>query len=47
MDIPEEVQNWESGYGDYHIVPDFKSLRKMWINGHAFLMGDLYTNYTE
>lgn len=47
MDTPEEIACWESGYGDYHMIPDFHSLRHYWINGHAVLMSDLINEVHE
>lgn len=44
MDVPDEIANWESGYGDYHMIPDLNSIRQYWIDGHAFVFADLYTH---
>lgn len=29
--------------GDYKLKPDLKTLRKMWIPGHAFVICDVYS----
>ena len=42
MDIPKEIEKWDTGYGDFHMVPDLSSLRYMWINGHAIVMTDVF-----
>ena len=47
MDTPAEIACWESGYGDYHMVPDLKSLKPYWIPGHVVLMSDLHTDFHE
>lgn len=47
METPPEIASWESGYGDYHMIPDWKSLRHYWIDGHVVLMSDLVNDYHE
>lgn len=42
MDTPAEIVKWESGYGDYHMVPDHRTLRNYWIDGEVILMADLH-----
>jgi glutamine synthetase len=46
MDVIEgyKFANWESGYGDFHCVPDFDSLRMItWLDKSALVMCDLET----
>lgn len=38
---PEEVVNWQSGYGDYHLVVDDSSARNHWVDGQALVLCDL------
>lgn len=33
QDVPNEVANWSSGYGDYHLLGDNSSIRKHWLDG--------------
>src|SRR5436305_5967261 len=36
--------SWESGYVDFHVVPDFSSLRRAaWLPNTAFILCDLLT----
>lgn len=36
--------NWEAGYGDFHCVPDFKTLRLLtWLDKSALIICDLQT----
>ncbi|MCI0416426.1 glutamine synthetase family protein [bacterium] len=36
--------SWEAGYGDFHCVPDFNTLRRAaWLSKTAIILGDLYT----
>jgi len=40
--------NWEDGYGDFHLVPDISTLRKMsWRPGTAFVACDVYDGKTH
>ena len=43
-ETPEEIANWSSGYGDYHLIPDESSLRKMWMDKHLVILCDLETD---
>jgi glutamine synthetase len=46
MDVIEgyKFANWEAGYGDFHCVPDFDSLRMItWLDKSALVMCDLET----
>jgi glutamine synthetase len=37
-----EMANWESGYGDFRIVPDFSTLRRIpWLEGTALVLCDV------
>jgi glutamine synthetase len=37
-----EMANWERGYGDFHIVPDFASLRRIpWLDRTALVLCDV------
>ena len=37
-----EMANWESGYGDFRIVPDFSTLRRIpWLEGTALVICDV------
>lgn len=36
-----ELANWERGYGDFHIVPDWSTTRRLpWLAGTALILGD-------
>jgi glutamine synthetase len=38
-----EMANWERGYGDFHLVPDFDSLRKIpWLDRTALVLCDVH-----
>ena len=38
-----EFANWERGYGDFHLVPDFSTLRRLaWLEGTAMVICDLH-----
>ena len=40
-----EYTNWERGYGDFHIVPDFSTLRKVsWLDRSAMVLCDVKEN---
>ena len=40
--------NWESGYGDFHLVPDLATLRRAgWTTGTAFVLCDVIDNTTH
>src|SRR6478672_8731058 len=40
--------NWELGYGDFHLVPDFKTLRvASWLEKSAFVLCDLRNEKTH
>jgi glutamine synthetase len=44
MDVVDGYQyaNWEKGYGDFHCVPDFNTLRQLtWLNKSAMIICDL------
>lgn len=47
MDTPAEIVKWESGYGDYHMEADPKSLRHYWIDGEVIFMTNLYNEFHE
>jgi glutamine synthetase len=37
-----EIASWEQGYGDFQIVPDFATLRRIpWLEGTALVLGDV------
>ena len=37
--------NWQKGFGDFHLVPDWTSLRLMsWLSKTATVMGDVYSD---
>src|SRR4249919_273459 len=37
-----EIASWEQGYGDFDIVPDFSTLRRIpWLEGTALVLGDV------
>ena len=37
-----EIASWEQGYGDFDIVPDFATLRRIpWLEGTALVLGDV------
>src|SRR5437588_12158976 len=37
-----EMANWEKGYGDFTIVPDFATLRRIpWLDGTALVLCDV------
>ena len=37
-----EMANWESGYGDFDLVPDFDTLRRIpWLDGTALVLCDV------
>src|SRR2546430_12673069 len=37
-----EMANWEKGYGDFTIVPDFSTLRRIpWLEGTALVVCDV------
>src|SRR5216117_4422530 len=37
-----EMANWEKGYGDFTIVPDFATLRRIpWLEGTALVLCDV------
>src|SRR5436190_1197431 len=37
-----EMANWERGYGDFEIVPDFSTLRRIpWLEGTALVLSDV------
>ena len=37
-----EIASWEQGYGDFDIVPDFATLRRVpWLEGTALVLGDV------
>ena len=39
--------NWESGYGDFHCVPDIKTLREAaWQERSAIVICDIYEEHT-
>ncbi|MCP4189204.1 MAG: glutamine synthetase [Planctomycetaceae bacterium] len=43
-----EFANWESGYGDFHLLPDFRSLRKAaWLDRTAIVICDLYDHHEQ
>ena len=43
-----EYTNWERGYGDFHIVPDFSTLRKVsWLDRSAMVLCDVKENKTH
>ena len=51
MDVVEgyHFANWEKGYGDFHCVPDFNTLRQIsWLEKSALIVCDLHneTNHT-
>ena len=36
-----EIASWEQGYGDFDIVPDFATLRRIpWLEGTALVLAD-------
>ena len=38
-----EFANWEKGYGDFHLVPDFQTLRQIsWLDRTAMIFCDLH-----
>jgi glutamine synthetase len=40
--------NWEKGYGDFHLVPDFSTLRiASWLDRTALVLSDLYDETTH
>lgn len=40
--------NWESGYGDFHCVPDLQTLRlATWLDRSAMVIGDIHEYMTE
>lgn len=46
MDVVEgyKFANWEKGYGDFHCVPDFNTLRQLtWLDKSALIICDLET----
>lgn len=43
-----EFANWELGYGDFHLVPDFNSLRKAtWLDKSALILCNLENEKTH
>ena len=39
-----EIASWEQGYGDFDIVPDFATLRRIpWLEGTVLVLGDVMT----
>ena len=43
-----DFANWELGYGDFHLVPDFKSLRHAsWLEKSALILCDLENEKTH
>ena len=43
-----EYTNWERGYGDFHLVPDFNTLRKVsWLERSAMVLCDVKENKTH
>ena len=37
-----EIANWERGYGDFHLVPDFSTLRRAsWLDRTAMVICDV------
>lgn len=43
-----QFANWESGYGDFHMVPDLKTLRKAaWLDQTALILCDLQNDATH
>ena len=37
-----EIASWEQGYGDFDIVPDFATLRRIpWLEGTVLVLGDV------
>ena len=38
--LSEEIADWNSGYGDFHMIPDESSIRKMWSDKHLIMMCD-------
>ncbi|HEX2037888.1 MAG TPA: glutamine synthetase family protein [Chloroflexota bacterium] len=37
------LANWEDGYGDFHVAPDWSTARRLpWLEATALLLGDLY-----
>ena len=42
------IANWESGYGDFELVPDFATLRRIpWLEGTALVLSDVMWNDRE
>ncbi len=40
-----QFANWELGYGDFHLVPDFSTLRKVsWLKKTALILCDIHDN---
>src|SRR4029077_12358414 len=36
------MANWESGYGDFDMIPDFATLRRIpWLEGTALVLSDV------
>ncbi|MEM6801512.1 MAG: glutamine synthetase family protein [Bacteroidota bacterium] len=43
-----DFANWELGYGDFHLVPDFRSLRRLsWLEKTALVLCDLENEKTH
>ncbi len=43
-----EYSNWERGYGDFHLVPDFDTMRKAsWLDRSAMVLCDVKDNKTH
>ncbi|MCB0572474.1 MAG: glutamine synthetase, partial [Phaeodactylibacter sp.] len=43
-----QLANWELGYGDFHLVPDYSSLREAsWLNGTALVLCDVVSEKTH
>ncbi|MDH3250316.1 MAG: glutamine synthetase, partial [Acidimicrobiia bacterium] len=40
-----QFANWELGYGDFHLVPDFSTLRvASWLSGTAIVLCDIHAD---
>ena len=40
--IKSEIEDWDSGYGDFHMKIDQASVRNHWIDGQALVICDLH-----